>query len=101
MRKAAVVAALVGCFVLAPAAAAHDHFVVTGNGKQVVLAGGNGTHTPPIENFTKICGGEPAAYGLEVAHHGPDLERDGKSDGCYKTDLDIRTPAADRNPAID
>lgn len=30
------------------------------------------------------CGGEPAAYGLETQHHGPDLSP-GRGDGCYET----------------
>lgn len=100
MTRAAAVAAVAVCLLWVPAAAAHDHFVVTGNGSTVILAGGNGSHNAPTEGFTRVCGGDPAWYGLEVAHHGADLERNGRSDGCYKTDTDIRTPAADRNPAI-
>lgn len=30
------------------------------------------------------CGGDPAAYGLETQHHGPDLSP-GRGDGCYET----------------
>ena len=84
--------------VSAPAAVAHDHYVQTPNHLQY-LANQNGSHAAPTDGFTTVCGGEPAWYGLEVAHHGADVEP-GRSDGCYQTTADIRTPEADRNPAI-
>jgi len=31
------------------------------------------------------CCGDPAAYGLETAHHGPDAGEPGRGDGCYQT----------------
>jgi hypothetical protein len=42
---------------------------------------------------------DPAGYGLETAHHGPDQGAPGKSDGCFA----LATPPAltDHNPAID
>jgi hypothetical protein len=47
-----------------------------------------------------VCGGDPAAYGLESAHHGPDSGTPGKADGCYR--IDGTDPALDdENPAID
>ena len=47
------------------------------------------------------CGGDPAAYGLESAHHGRDLGTPGKADGCYATsDPDHASPPPDRNPGI-
>jgi hypothetical protein len=47
------------------------------------------------------CGGDPAAYGLESAHHGPDLGTPGNADGCYATsDPDDASPPPDRNPGI-
>lgn len=87
-------------------AIAHDHYVVTGNGRIVVLAGGNGTHNvPPTLNDDmnwEICGGDPAWYGLEVAHHGADAGEPGNSDGCYAVPGGYTpgNPLADRNPAI-
>lgn len=45
------------------------------------------------------CGGDPAAYGLETAHHGPDAGTPGNGDGCYQ--LDSWPPGSDdNNPAI-
>ena len=42
----------------------------------------------------------PAWYGLETAHHGPDLGTPGKSDGCYvQVSSNGKTPDV-RNPAI-
>ena len=42
----------------------------------------------------------PAWYGLETAHHGPDIGTSGKSDGCYtQVSTNGRTPIV-RNPAI-
>ncbi len=46
------------------------------------------------------CGGDPAAYGLETAHHGPDAGTLGNSDGCYHTTGGV-PPAQDvQNPVI-
>lgn len=48
---------------------------------------------------TVSCGGDPAAYGLESAHHGPDSGTAGRADGCYQADA---SPPSldDTNPAI-
>lgn len=55
-------------------------------------------HGPYEDGVT--CGGDPAVYGLESAHHGPDSGTPGKSDGCYQ--IDGTAPALDdQNPAID
>jgi hypothetical protein len=52
-------------------------------------------------DLLKACGGDPAAYGLESAHHGPDAGTPGKADGCYATsDPDDTSPPPDRNPGI-
>ena len=40
-------------------------------------------HGPFVSGVT--CGGDPAAYGLESAHHGPDAGTPSKADGCYMT----------------
>ena len=47
-----------------------------------------------------ICGGDPAWYGLEVAHHGPDASEPGLSDGCYMIEGGVHPGTQDRNPAI-
>ena len=42
----------------------------------------------------------PAWYGLETAHHGPDIGTPGKGDGCYtQISTNGKTPIV-RNPAI-
>ena len=81
-----VVAALIG-----PAAAlAHPHVVEPSD--QVIA---NGQSHGPFVNGTS-CDGDPAAYGLETAHHGPDSGVSGKADpvdgsrqeeraACYQT----------------
>jgi hypothetical protein len=59
----------------------------------------------PFNAAGDSCGGDPAAYGLEVAHHGPDLGTPGFGDGCYRTTVTFNgvrwVPTIDRNPAID
>ena len=91
------------------AAQAHVH-VVASNGQQLA----NGQNHP---GFVGTVGGEisacegvnepsnsgPAWYGLETAHHGPDLSP-GAGDGCY-TNIDASGGSgplrpADTNPAI-
>lgn len=64
------------------AAFAHPHTIVIGGETVAVLA--NGQNHGPIVNGTS-CGGDPAGYGLETAHHGPDAGTSGKGDGCYQT----------------
>lgn len=46
------------------------------------------------------CGGDPAAYGLETAHHGPDAGTPGKGDGCYMTTGGVAPGADVANPVI-
>ena len=95
---------IVGSFVFSTAAAAHDHYVINGKGDRVYLAGGNGSHNPPQQDQDGnwiICGGDPAGYGLEVAHHGPDASGHGNSDGCYMIEGGVHPGQHDGNPAID
>lgn len=106
-----VVAATTLALVLGVAgpAAAHRHAVTTGSGTTVYLANG-GNHTPFVKDadseLRRSCGvlaggmQHNAAYGLETAHHGPDVEP-GRGDGCYTIDGSPLDPANDRNPAID
>jgi hypothetical protein len=44
-----------------------------------VIANGQ-NHGPFVNGVT--CGADPAAYGLEPAHHGSDAGTPGKADGC-------------------
>lgn len=72
-------------------ALAHPHVVSTSG--QTLANGQN--HGPFVNGVT--CGGDPAAYGLETAHHGPDAGVPGKADpaadgsraeqrfACYQT----------------
>lgn len=76
---------------LAAPAAAHPHRVsVAHQGAGQELANG-ANHAPFVSG--KSCGGAPAAYGLETAHHGPDAGTPGKGDGCYQ--VDGTSPGAD------
>lgn len=78
---------------------AHPHQIDTNHDgvitdADVKLANGQ-NHDPYVGR--QSCGGDPAAYGLETAHHGPDAGRRGKSDGCYLTDaggpkVDVANP---------
>ncbi|MEJ7568324.1 MAG: hypothetical protein WKF41_08655 [Gaiellaceae bacterium] len=81
MKKSlSVCAALAAAALIGPTAAlAHPHVVSTSG---QVLA--NGQNHAPFVNGTS-CGGDPAAYGLETAHHGPDAGTPGRADGCYQT----------------
>lgn len=72
-------AALLVAAALAPAALAHPH-VVSPSGQTLA----NRQNHAPFVNGT-ACGGDPAAYGLETAHHGPDAGTPGRGDGCYQT----------------
>ncbi len=98
-----------GVFAAAGPAAAHGpHHVKLGNGEQQVVANGK-NHGVVVRSagLATFCfdegpvGTQPplsgASYGIETAHHGPDVERGGFSDGCFVT----TNPVPDRNPAID
>ncbi len=78
------------------AASAHPHEVVTPGGSQVIANGQN--HGPFVNGVS--CGGDPAAYGLETAHHGPDAGAPGKADGCYQTTGDVAPGQDIQNPVI-
>jgi hypothetical protein len=77
---------------------AHPHQVSTAHqGAGQVIANGQ-NHGPFVEGVS--CGGDPAAYGLETAHHGPDAGTPGRADGCYQTTGNV-PPAEDvSNPVI-
>lgn len=92
---AAFLVAGLGTLAAATAVSAHPHTV---NGQ--VIANGQNHGTPSSTGL--MCGGDPAAYGLETAHHGPDSGVPGKADGdgCYQ--LDSMPPGSDvHNSAFD
>ena len=94
-----------------PASAHAIHHVKTGNGGTQQLANDRNhgavdfVSSPGLALFC-VDAGEAlnsgntlsgAMYGIETAHHGPDAQGNGLSDGCYAT----TTPITDNNPAID
>jgi hypothetical protein len=95
--------------VLAGTAAAHPHVVNNPNHSQEIA---NGQLHPAFTydaatNLSTSCDtsttpGDPAFYGLENAHHGPDAGDPGKDDGCYAAVGGAPgVPPPDTNPAID
>ncbi len=91
-------ALIVGGLVGAAPAAAHPHVVsVAHQGTGQVIANGQ-NHAPFVNGTT--CGGDPAAYGLETAHHGPDAGTPGKADGCYQTTGSVPPGQDVQNPVI-
>lgn len=92
-----------------PASAHAIHHVKTGNGGTQQLANDrNHGAVVFVSGLALFCvdAGEAvnsgntlsgAMYGIETAHHGPDAQGNGLSDGCYAT----TTPITDNNPAID
>lgn len=76
------------------AAWAHVHTVSNPNHVQNLANGQN--HAPFVNDV--LCGVvNPAGYGLETAHHGPDSGAPGAADGCYQRD----GAPDDQSPAID
>jgi hypothetical protein len=59
----------------------------------------NGQNHGEYSSSGEVCGGDPAAYGLESAHHGPDSGTPGSADGCYQVDS-MPPGSDDENPAI-
>ena len=98
MRRAVVLAAAAVALATPATSLAHPHVVsVAHQGEGQVLADGQ-LHAPFVNGVS--CGGDPAAYGLETAHHGPDAGTPGYADGCYETTGDV-PPAQDvQNPVI-
>jgi hypothetical protein len=97
-RSISFVAAGVVALGLAGPVSAHPHVVSVahgGSGQQIA----NGQNHGPFVNGV-ACGGDPAAYGLESAHHGPDAGTPGKADGCYMTTGGVAPGADAANPVI-
>jgi len=105
MARTIACAAVAASFLFSSAAFAHAHYVINGKGDQVFIGNETYHNTPaiPTDDGWAICGGDPAWYGHEVAHHGRDAGDPGLSDGCYVVPggLTPGDPNADRNPAID
>lgn len=114
VSRAGVVAGLLAAALgAATPAMAHPHTVdwngdgrwtdMNGNGvwdpgEEPLLANGQ-NHAPFVTGTS--CGGDPAAYGLESAHHGPDAGTPGKrQDGCYQTTGSVAPGADVDNPII-
>lgn len=90
--------ALIVAILLTLPAFAHPHVADPAHqGDGQVLA--NSQNHGPFSGEGVTCGGDPAAYGLESAHHGPDSGNPGKADGCYQVDS-MPPGTDDNNPAI-
>jgi hypothetical protein len=101
MKKLAAFAAATALAAWAAAPAfAHPH--TAQNGQTIANGQLHGAFVYDAStDLLEACGGDPAAYGLESAHHGPDADTPGKADGCYATsDPDDTSPPPDRNPGI-
>jgi len=97
-RLAALLAAGSLALAIAGPVSAHPHrSSVAHQGATQELANGQ-NHGPYVSGVS--CGGDPAAYGLETAHHGPDAGTPGKGDGCYMTTGGVAPGADVANPVI-
>ena len=92
--RLAIAAGLLLALSLTSAVSAHPH--KAGPNDQVIANGQN--HTGYTNGVS--CGGDPAAYGLESAHHGPDAGTPGKADGCYMTTGGVAPGLDVQNPSI-
>jgi len=101
-RSALVLTMVAGMSLAAAPAWAHPH-TIDNNGLDagdVQLANGQLHGDFHVFGPGVACGGDPAGYGLETAHHGPDAGTPGKSDGCYQT-TEGKLPSEDvQNPVI-
>lgn len=99
---AAVLLVMALMSLLAAPAWAHPHQIDTNKNGVIDAADvqlANGQNHGPFVNGVS-CGGDPAAYGLETAHHGPDAGEAGKSDGCYRTTGGVPPGEDVENPVI-
>jgi hypothetical protein len=96
-RILAILVMMVAVLALAVPAQAHTHTIVTQGVTRTTLANGQ-LHGPFVNGVS--CGGDPAAYGLESAHHGPDAGTAGKADGCYQTTGSVAPGADVASPVI-
>ncbi|HUQ79295.1 MAG TPA: hypothetical protein VM427_10565 [Patescibacteria group bacterium] len=97
-RVMALIAAAALALAIGGPVSAHPHRVsVAHQGDGQVLANGQ-LHGPFVNGVS--CGGSPAAYGLETAHHGPDAGTPGNGDGCYMTTGGVAPGQDVANPVI-
>ena len=111
LLSAGTVLVAVAIVVSATPAWAHPHEASPaheGTGQQLANGQNHGPFTLNEDGYaeTQTSQGDPAAYGIETAHHGPDSGDPGKADGAYQTDATATSGAAgpgsdDNNPAID
>jgi hypothetical protein len=80
------------------AAYAHPHQVSVAHGGAGQVIANSQNHGPFVNGVA--CGGDPAAYGLETAHHGPDAGTPGNADGCYQTTGNVPPGEDVSNPVI-
>ena len=97
MRRVVLICSLVLGLSVPAVAVAHPHTVETPDHTQPIANGQN--HAPFVAGVS--CGGDPAAYGLETAHHGPDAGTPGRADGCYRTTGGVPPGQDVENPVID
>jgi hypothetical protein len=74
--------------------------ITPGNDGQVIA---NGQNHPAFLNGVSCASADwadPAWYGLESAHHGPDAGEPGKGDDCYMTTGGVAPGADVENPVI-
>ena len=99
MRKLFIVFLMALALGMPSGAMAHSHFIETPNHDQYIANQQN--HAPFAPGTGTSCGaGDPAGYGLETAHHGPDAGQPGKADGCYMTDDNVPPGQDLQNPVI-
>lgn len=96
LRRLAIAGGIALGLAFPAVAGAHDHTVRTPGTTQVIA---NGQKHGPFVNGVS-CGGDPAAYGLETAHHGPDAGTPGRADGCYQTTGGVAPGQDVENPVI-
>ncbi len=92
--RLAIAAGLLLALSLTSAVSAHPH--KAGPNHQVIANGQ--MHNAFVNGVS--CGGDPAAFGLETAHHGPDAGTPGKADGCYRTTGGVAPGQDVANPSI-
>ena len=88
--------------------AAHPHVAENSPQDQQIANGQNHPAFKQDANLSTSCDtdetpGDPAFYGVESAHHGPDAGDPGKDEGCYAAlddDEGVTLPPPDANPAI-
>ena len=98
MKKLIMLTASLAALAIANVASAHPHEAEPAHDGTGQVIANSQNHAPFVNGVT--CGGDPAAYGLESAHHGPDAGTPGKADGCYETTGGVPLAQDDENPAL-